>query len=112
MDGFITRANIDHFLGLLHRSDLTPHNRGKITKLLIAEEDKLGRDLESLQFAEARTATSRERVNHFRKLRDSFVEGSSHRALADGVLTNFEAIQNVMERFCRQIRETINSRAI
>jgi two-component system, NarL family, nitrate/nitrite response regulator NarL len=112
MDDFIARANIDHFLGLLNRTDLTPHNRGAITKLLIAEEDKLGRDLESLQFAEARTATSRERVNRFRKLRDSFVEGSSHRAHADGVLTNFEAIQNVMERFCRLMRETVNSRAI
>jgi DNA-binding NarL/FixJ family response regulator len=111
-DGFITRANIDHFLGLLNRSDLTPHNCGKITKLLIAEEDKLGRDLEFLQFAEARTAASRERVNHFRKLRNSFVEGSSHRALADGVLKNFETIQNLMERFCRQMRETINSRTI
>jgi two-component system nitrate/nitrite response regulator NarL len=112
MDGFTARANIDHFLGLLNRIDLTPHDRGTITKLLIAEEDKLGRDLESLQFAEAKAATSRERVNHFRKLRDSFVEGSSRRAHADGVLTNFEAIQNVMERFCRQMRETINSRAI
>jgi len=111
-DGFITRANIDRFLGLLSRSELTPHDRGNITKLLIVEEDKLGRDLESLQFAEDRTATSKERVNHFRKLRDSFVEGSSQRALADGVLTNFEAIQNIMERFCRQMRETINSRSI
>jgi two-component system nitrate/nitrite response regulator NarL len=112
IDGFTVRANIDHFLGLLSRSDLTPHNRDAVTKLLIAEEDTLGRDLESLQFAEARTATGRERVNHFRKLRDSFVEGSSHRTLADSVLRNFEAIQNVMERFCRQMRETINSRAI
>ena len=112
MDGFTARANIDRFLGLLSRSELTPHDRGTIMKLLIVEEDKLGRDLESLQFAEDRTAMSRERVNHFRKLRDSFVEGSSHRSLADGVLKNFEAIQNIMERFCRQMRETINSRTI
>ena len=110
MDRFVVRANIDHYLSLLNGSALTPSNRSTVTKLLITEEDKLGHDLEHLDFAETRTANSRDRVNHFKKLRDSFVEGSTDRAHADSVLTNFEAIHTVMEQFCRQMRERVNSR--
>ncbi len=112
MNRFIARANIDHYLSILYGSDLTPSNRSTITKLLVAEEDKLGHDLEHLEFAETRTAKSRDRVNHFRKLRDSFVEGSSDRTRADGVLANFEAIHDAMEQFCRHMRERVNSRSL
>ena len=110
MDSFIARANIDHYLSILNGSGLTPQNRSTINKLLVAEEDKLGHDLESLEFAEARAARSRERMNHFRRLRDSFVEGSSDRAHADGVLANFETIYNIMEQACQRLGERIKSR--
>jgi hypothetical protein len=43
MDRFVAKANIDHYLGLLDSTDLSPHNRSTITKLLVAEEDKLSR---------------------------------------------------------------------
>jgi len=47
MDRYIGRANIDHYLSLLNGSDLMPQSRSTITKLLIAEEDKLSHDLDS-----------------------------------------------------------------
>ena len=83
---YIARANIDHFLGFLNDADLAPERRAVIVKLLIEEEDKLGHDLEQLQFAETRAANGRNRVNRTRELRDTFVEGSIDRERADKLL--------------------------
>ena len=112
MDGYVTRANIDRYLSLLNGSDLSPRNRGTITKLLIEEENKLGHDLEHLEFAEARTVKARDQVEHFRKLRDGFVEGSTDRAHADKVLANFEDTHTLMVRFCHHMRERVNLRRL
>ena len=105
-----TKANIDHYLNLLNGGELTASNRNTLSKLLIVEEDKLGHDLEQLEFAENKAAKSPYQVNRIRKLRDAFVEGSLDRASAERVLTNFEAIHALMEKFCDRIREKINSR--
>jgi len=112
MHRYIARTNIDHYLGLLNGTDLTAQNRTIITKLLLGEEDRLSRDLEQLQFAEDRTARSRDRVNHLRKLRDVFVEGSTDRAQANRTLANCEALHQLMERFCHRMRERVHSRGI
>jgi DNA-binding MltR family transcriptional regulator len=112
MNRFAARANIDHYIGVLNDSDLAPHDRGRITELLIAEEDKLGHDLEQLQFAEDRTAKSLERLTNLKRLRERFNDGSTHRAQADRALANFEAIHQLMEQFCRRMREKANSRGL
>jgi hypothetical protein len=112
MDEYVAQANIDHYTGLLNRSDLAPRNRDTIVKLLISEEDKLGHDLEQLEFAERRAAESRNRLNFARNLRNSFIEGSSERADADRVLQNFEAIHRLFEQFRNCLRERVHSRAI
>ena len=109
MDEYVAKANIDHYLSLLHGSDLTPQNRTTINKLMLAEEDKLARDLEHLEFAEARAARSRERLHYFSRLRDAFAEGSADRAHADKVLANFETTHQLMEQFCRHMRAKVNS---
>jgi hypothetical protein len=112
MESYVTHANIDHYSSILTTQCLTARNRDTITKLMIIEEDKLGRDLEHLQFAEDRAARSRDRLNRFRKLRDAFADGSSERVQADKTLANFEAIHRLMEQFCRQMREKVNSRSL
>lgn len=113
MDRYIARANIDHYLSLLNGSDLTPDNRNTVTKLLVAEEeDKLASDLEHLQFAETRAARGLDRVNYFRKLRDTFADGSIDRARADRMLQEIEATHHLMEQFCRRLREKVNSRGL
>lgn len=109
MDSYIAHANIDHYFSLLTSQNLTDGNRATIMKLMVAEEDKLGDDLEHLQFAEVRTAKARERVQYLRKLRDAFVDGSDERIQAERVLANFEAIYQLMEQFCRHIRKRVNS---
>ncbi|MCP3463395.1 hypothetical protein [Bradyrhizobium sp. CCGUVB23] len=63
MDRYIARANADHFITRLSDGDLTPDGRSTITKMLIAEEDRLRHDLEQLEFAENRASARRKRVN-------------------------------------------------
>jgi hypothetical protein len=112
MQGFIARANIDHYLSVLSSTDLAAQNRDTVTKLLIEEEDRLGHDLEHLQFAEDRAARSRDRVSYLRKLCGAFADGSADRAQAEKVLANFEVTHRLTERFCYCMREKVYSRGI
>lgn len=112
MDKYIARANIDHYFNLLTSPDSTDCNQATIMKLMVAEEDKLGRDLEHLQFAEVRTARARDRLDYLRKLRDAFADSSAERIQAEKVLANFEAIYQSMEQFCRHMRRRVNSSRI
>jgi hypothetical protein len=112
MDRFVACANIDHYLSVLNTTDLSPQNRATIIKLLIAEEDKLSHDLEQLEFAESRFTRSKDRVNHLRKLRDGFADGSTDRANAEKVLATFEVTHQLTEQFCLRMREKVNSNGI
>ena len=112
MERYVARANIDHYLSILNSSDLTAQNRDTIVRLLVSEEDRLSHDLEQLEFAENRAANGRSRVNHLKGLRDSFVDGSADRERANKLLENFEAIQQLLDRFCHRMREKINAHGI
>lgn len=59
MHRFIARENIDHYLGLLRERSLPDGKRAVIRELLVAELDKLARDLEHLEFAEDRALRGR-----------------------------------------------------
>ncbi|HZR85954.1 MAG TPA: hypothetical protein VFB02_04075 [Bradyrhizobium sp.] len=112
MHRYVARTNIDHYIGLLGGRDLAPQSRRTITKLLIAEEDKLSHDLEHLEFAESRAATGRDRVNHQKELRDSFGIGTAERQQAERLLVNFENLQTMLEDFCHLLRQRVNSRGL
>lgn len=112
MENFIARANIDRFLSVLNSSDLTETNRSMTTKLLIAEEDKLGHDLEQLEFAEDRTARSQVQVTRLRSLRDGLADGSTERAKADKLLVTFETTHQLMVQFRERMRRKADGRGI
>ena len=76
--------------------------------MLIAEEDKLSHDLEQLEFAETRAANGRERLKCVRELRDA--ADPKDRANAGRLVANIEATQKLLEGFCHQLRERVNSR--
>ncbi|MDH6262435.1 hypothetical protein [Bradyrhizobium sp. BR13661] len=109
MHRFVAQANVDHFIGHLTGSDLTPDKRTSITKLLIAELDKLAHDLEHLEFAEKRAAEGRTRVNQVRDMRDGHPFGTPQREQAERLLVNCENLQTVLEDFCHRLRAKINS---
>jgi hypothetical protein len=76
--------------------------------LLIEEEDKLGHDLEQVEFAEKKVADGRDRLNHLRSRLDLVPE--QQRAEAERLVANFENTQRLLEQFCHQMRDRINHR--
>ena len=108
MDKFVARANIDHYIDMLHNHIVTPQNRTTINKLLLEQEDKLGHDLEQLEFAESRAAACRYRADRQRRLLDSFDHGSTDWMHAERLLVNFESLAQLVEGFCRQMRKQVN----
>ncbi len=108
MHRFVARENIDHYLGILN-SDilLAPEKRDTIIKLLVAELDKLNRDAEQLEFAESRVAKGRERLNHVRALSDA--AEPRDRANAKLLVANVRQVQDLLEKFCHQLRAKLLS---
>lgn len=109
MDRYIARSNIDHYLTRLNGNDLAPDSRSTITKMLIAEEDKLSHDLEQIEFAESRAAAGRKRIDQIRNLRGRFAFGTSERREADRLLVNVENLQTLLEDFCHRLHARIKS---
>ncbi|KRQ15836.1 hypothetical protein [Bradyrhizobium manausense] len=109
MDRFVECANIDHFLNILTSQDISDRNRETISKLMIAEEDKLGRNLEYLEFAEKRASKCRDRLNYLRRLRDAFADGTEDRLRAEKVLANFQVTHDLVEEFCCRLRVMVSS---
>lgn len=112
MDQFIARANVDHYLEMLKNNDISSRNRSMVTKLLIEEENKLGRDHEQLEFAENRAAACRDRADHQRRLLDSFCPGSTDWVQAERLLVNMESLAQFIEGYCQQMRRQMNERRL
>jgi len=104
----VARTNIDHYLGLLYDVDLAPEKRAMVTKKLIQEEDNLAHDFEQLEFAEKRAADGRDRLNNLRNRLD--LTPKKFRAGTERLVFNVEAIQHLLEGFCRQLRDRANDR--
>ena len=109
MPTYTARANIDHYLGILN-SDILLSSKKRVTivNLLITELDELSHDLEQLDFAESRAAIGRGRLNHVRQLRDG--AGSEIRANAEQLVANVEAIQELLDSFCHELRKRVGCR--
>ncbi|MET3278922.1 hypothetical protein AB7M42_004855 [Bradyrhizobium diazoefficiens] len=105
MQQFVAKANVDHYIGLLTGSDLTFNSQMAITRLLIAELDKLAHDQEHLEFAEKRAADGRDRVKRMTEMRDGHPFGTTEREQAERLLVNCENLQTVLEDFCNRLRE-------
>ena len=100
------QATVDYYLGVLYEPDLSAQRRRVVTKLLIEEEDKLGHDVEQLQFAESRATQGRERLNKLRqKVESEFMDD----AQAKRLVANFEAIQRSLESHRDRLRAKLNS---
>ncbi|MHC2464362.1 hypothetical protein [Bradyrhizobium embrapense] len=104
----IARVNIDYHLDLLKRPDLPTGTRSLLNKRLLEEEDKLGRRREQLEFAESRAITCRDRADRQRRLTESFAPGSVDREQAERLLVNFDALAQLVEGFCRQMRHAVS----
>ncbi|MGY4158237.1 hypothetical protein ACVINW_004079 [Bradyrhizobium sp. USDA 4461] len=99
MYGYVARANIDRYLSVLYGTDLTHHERQTVTKLLLGELDKLRHAPAQLEFVEKRAAKGRERVNHARRLRESYALGTTERKESDRLLVDVESLQSLLDAF-------------
>ncbi|WP_049819895.1 hypothetical protein [Bradyrhizobium japonicum] len=111
MHRFIAQANVDHFISLLNGDDLTSDKRTAITKLLLAELDKLANELDHLEFAERKAAEGRDRVTRARETCNGHPFGTTEREQAERLLVSCENLQTVLEDFCHRLRDKINSAA-
>ncbi|QOZ24195.1 hypothetical protein XH93_11905 [Bradyrhizobium sp. CCBAU 51753] len=82
---------------MLDSADLTSYVRQTVTKLLLGELDKLRHDPEQLEFAEKRAVNAHERVNHARRLRDSYALGTTERDEADRLLVDVKSLQSLLD---------------
>jgi hypothetical protein len=71
MDRFIAKQNVEHFRAQL-RTETDLGVRSSLHYLLIAEEDKLGFDLEQIAAIEHEIAYWRKRTNHQQNGRRTF----------------------------------------
>src|SRR5579883_490391 len=93
MDQFVTRENIRHFRDQLE-GEIGPIVRSLLHRLLIAEEDRLGRDSDILQQIEAEIVKAKARVSRQQALvaamkrngRDTLRAIAVLNSLSDGVL--------------------------
>ena len=109
MNRYVTRANIDHYIGLLYGHDLSPHNRSVVAMLLVAEGERLSFDFVDLEFAALRAASGRERLTHSKTVRDAGLFGTPEREQADRTIVNVENTQTQLEDICQRLRAGIAS---
>lgn len=76
MDRFIARENIRHYRDML-LSDIEPKIRSSVQRLLVEEEDKLGKDLELLADIERHIAEGARRIEA-QRMRVSAMQSAGH----------------------------------
>ncbi len=103
MDGFISRANVDHYLDLLNDGNLPAEKRATVTKLLIIEEDKLACTQEHLDFAEIHAVKGRVLLNELRCALDAEQDRES-RAQTERLISAVETTQSLIEGLCDRLR--------
>ncbi|MBI5260709.1 MAG: hypothetical protein HY852_02685 [Bradyrhizobium sp.] len=111
MQHYIAHANIDHYLDLLRERSLPAEGRATVFKMLIAEEDKLGHDLEQLEFAESRAKKGRFSLDRIRRIHDD-AQDPLDRLRSERLLAAAEEAQLLLEHFCRLVRRSVNSNGL
>ena len=107
MDRFIARENIRHFRDLLW-SPIDPGERSRVHKLLVEEEDKLGRNLELLADIEAHIADGNRRISE-QRARVTAMEQNGHkdveraRTLLEGMIESL----HLFERYRAHVSDAV-----
>jgi hypothetical protein len=107
MDPFIARANIKHFHDIL-LTDLRPEERARVQRLLVEEEDKLGKNLELLADIEKHIADAAGRIRQQQSL-VATMRGNGHNGLAraqaflDGMLESQNLTMNYRRIVAKEI---------
>ena len=112
MDRFIARENIRHFRTML-ATNIDPEARARLHRLLVEEEDKLGKDLELLADIERHIEDGNRRIETQRARVDR-MRATNHSGLAQGeaFLDGLIESQRIHATYCVTISKSIARRPL
>jgi hypothetical protein len=103
---FIANENIDHYLAMLQDAQLEPETQRTLQKLLVEEQNKLGRNREQLELAERRVHEGRERIRKLNRAvaYSGFGDDAQHRLR---MIATMKEIQSLFESYHREFRDEL-----
>jgi hypothetical protein len=109
MNSVIARANIRFYRDIL-LSDLGPEERSRVHKLLIEEEDKLGKDLQLLSDIEGHIAETARRIEAqqllVRAMQANGHDGGQAQLLLDGLMESRQLSMEYRQRVKEEIERS------
>jgi hypothetical protein len=108
MHRFIARQNIDH-LANQFGSTADAGKRGALARLLVEEEDKLGRGYEQLEIAAHRIAIADILIGKQERLIQRYAKDGCDTTVANEVLVSLKTSKSLFEAFRRQVMQGIAS---
>ena len=106
LDHFVTEGNVEIFLSKL-RVTVDPAERDSILRLLIVEEDRMGRTAEHLDNGERRIADGRDRLRQHRQTIVELEQAGLSTEKAVFQLEPMERTQALFEAHCRHLRQAL-----
>ncbi len=108
-------TDVDQLLQSLRDGCLVGNERSAALKLLIAQEDQFGRDMERLELAFDRAGHGRAQLRKIKLLRDRIDPNSDARRRTEELLATMEETQRLLEAsyeklLSRQRRSSFNAR--
>ncbi|WP_068012855.1 hypothetical protein [Rhodoplanes sp. Z2-YC6860] len=113
VDRFIACENIKHFQEMLLSDDIRPDVRSRVHKLLVEEEDKLGKDLELLERLERHITNGAQRIEA-QRLRVVVMQRDGHDGLRDAqaLLDGFIETQSLFLTYRQRVAEEVERNRI
>jgi hypothetical protein len=107
MDRFVARENIRHYRDML-LSDIEPKVRARVHKLLVEEEDKLGKDLELLAEIERHIADGARRIEEQQsRVRAMQANGHDGAGRAQAFLNGMMESQQLSMEYHRRVAKEV-----
>ena len=103
VDVFVTESNVEMYLSRTYEC-LDAAQRDVLLRLLVEEEDRMGRSREHMENGQRRVEDGRDRVKRQRELLAS-VQPNENRLQAEFMLETFEHMLLLMERHQRLLVE-------
>ena len=100
---FVSRQNLDRYVEMLREDHLSGDDRATLTRLLIEEERKLGREREDLEGAERRVGDGRARIDRLRREIEALDDGAGGQARR--LLANLEETQRLLEEHYHRLKQ-------
>ena len=107
MRDFIAEQNVDHYLSMLQKPQLASDQRTTLQKLLVEEENLLGRNREQLELADRRVHEGKQRIRKLKQTVANWHADERAREPNLSLVTAMEKTQELLEDFHRTLRNEL-----